>query len=1654
MVKRWILLCVMVFAVSVTLISCKQIVWAETDNLIIVNHGLYEDGKDTCLVEGTDCEEKVPWINGENGKLIWKVSTDNFQEPIKAEVFKGEQITPIKVYETIGEYEIEILDVEYFGIYRLLVTDAAGNQKECRQYVKVDRQDPTPDEILISFQASELDCKSISYEDIKKNPIKKLQNFINHLFAKKTLTVTFYAPDATKLNFSYQNEEEYVLNSQDGYFRVELPVENGSSTNEIAGRIVITEVQDAAGNVCRLEVGKEIQTQGMIILDDVAPVLSKVSYTPQVNSQKIELLNYYFYQSSAKASFEILETNFEGVLNENTEKRLPIYSGGINGEWSYDVQRKTASSIAKFSGKNGVEQEYHYSLFYMDPSGNYMEGKDKYVCAEGCYQSDVIVIDQRPPVLKSFLIESNSKREFIEDNNLLYAANVIGDDVKITVVIDDHEKYFDKEKVLLEYSDDGVHWFPLKREAMCTVENRNHRLVYTFDGKQNSESIYRFRVSYEDRAGNHMILSENHNISVEEHEGGTYTSCEKVVIDQVNPQLNAIKFSKPVQMFQEEHNDSKDEEISMIKDRNTKLYYKENTEVTFHLEDTFLKSENIRIKVYYRENKGKEWKVWDNVLNMKKDLKDKSIKVDFTLPDMDAEYYFTIFYTDNAGNPMVYGELMDHTNLEEAYPNGILQNTNCYISPIFVKDTKEPVYEIAYNQLPEKYNSVDCVEMVLSLREMNLDKDCTIIKISAQDINGIPIVVDELKDFTYYSDSKNYVAAWEQLLETKTTTPVYPDMAEMQTLKLNLSTEANYRIFVEMVDKVGKKTIYEKEFCIDRTPPTITVVTKDGRYFTSEVKVQCGLLDFSESDITYEMSDGGVIDRIIDKLTFGYFTKSKLIVHVKVHDQVSGVEHLMPTCINEGNKKTSYKLSEKTSVVKDDKSIVGYEIELPSDFKGTVQMHGIDYAKNEAKDTGAIGMIVETEKQHKKYAKSSIEVVTPYSKTPNYYSGNIDIKYYVEDLYSGLGMVNYQAGVHKETIIYPAGEEICTENLKEHRILAKNNNTNYVKLALEFFDNAGHEEKLAKENIPTVHIDQTSPKIRVVYDNMQVENEKYYKADRIATITIIERNFDPEDTNLQITGPATEITEWKHVGGSECKGDSNPSNTNHNDDCKWITSILFSKDGEYTFTCDTTDLAGNKSVYGQVDAFVIDKTYPEMMVNYDNHDVKNEYYYKAPRTATIEIKEHNFNEADVSILMTAINDQKNLSVPAIDSWKSEGDIHRTTIVYDYDAQFEFEISYIDLAGNEAEEYKKDTFVVDLTIPEVEFFDILDCSANNGIVAPGVRYLDINYDTEGIVLEITGYKNGSVKMQSSKTEIPHGMELKVKDFEYMQEVDDLYTLHTRVYDLAGNYSEKTIKFSVNRFGSVYSFDDKTEKLVGKKGTYYTKAEPKIVVYETNVDTLEFREITLNFNGKLKTLVENMDFKIYENGNDESWKRYVYEIGKENFLEEGIYILTIYSEDRAKNFSDNNTKGKKIEFVVDKTAPSILITGIENGKQYREASKEITIDGEDNVCLGTMEVIVNGETRLYTPIEIAEMNGRMKYLLKSDNDWQNIQVISRDAAGNVARTERFKVLITPNVFVQMYRNTFVFYTMVGMMLIFSVGIAFFTVKKKKKLQDSPS
>ena len=147
---------------------------------------------------------------------------------------------------------------------------------------------------------------------------------------------------------------------------------------------------------------------------------------------------------------------------------------------------------------------------------------------------------------------------------------------------------------------------------------------------------------------------------------------------------------------------------------------------------------------------------------------------------------------------------------------------------------------------------------------------------------------------------------------------------------------------------------------------------------------------------------------------------------------------------------------------------------------------------------------------------------------------------------------------------------------------------------------------------------------------------------------------------------------------------------------------------------------------------------------------------------------------------------------------------------------------------------------------------------------------------------------------------------------------------------------------------------------------------------------------------------MDFTVAESGTRYSWKQYTYTVGSANFTRDGIYILTFYSQDRASNVSDNASRGKAVEFAVDKTSPQILISGIEDGESYSGSSREITVSVTDNLLVEKVEIELGGETYAYTSAEVEEDGGLLILEAESSSETQAFRVWAGDAAGNTADT----------------------------------------------------
>ena len=727
----------------------------------------------------------------------------------------------------------------------------------------------------------------------------------------------------------------------------------------------------------------------------------------------------------------------------------------------------------------------------------------------------------------------------------------------------------------------------------------------------------------------------------------------------------------------------------------------------------------------------------------------------------------------------------------------------------------------------------------------------------------------------------------------------------------------------------------------------------------------------------------------------------------------------------------------------------------------------VDRAGNETYYGSEEGVVLDTAKPGPKIT------ITNLSQSQNgIFNEDVQLRIDVEDpiqgdTYSGLEKVWYTVSASgnvtsgQETVLMDnssnrvQGNRVFSQTIT---IPAKTYNSNDVRVKAYATDFTGNTGESAETQLK---IDVTNPSISVTWDLNDPANGKYYKDTRTATVTVTDRNFDPNGVRFNITntdGTSAQISGW-----------SSSSNIGISDSATSTCTVSFPADGDYTFTFGCTDLAGNSVEYGQTDTFTIDKTIPVITVSYDNNTAKNGNYYKEKRTATVTVKEHNFNASDVKAAITANLQGQGITAPSVSGFSNSGDTHTATVDYLKDGDYTFDISYSDLAGNAAAAYSTDKFTVDLTPPDVQIVDIEDKSANNDVVAPGVTYTDINFEEKGAVITLMGANNGVVTLNQVQSAIPDGQSIKLEDFPHTEAMDDLYTYKVKVEDKAGNVTEKSVMFSVNRYGSVYVLDAETKKWLstGEDDYTYINEEKPVGVIEYNVDTVDVSTLTSNRDGNLTNLKAGTDYKVKESGSEAQWKEYYYQIGAENFVEEGNYTLMISSQDKANNTTNNTSvkhAGKELPlaFTVDKTAPTVVVSGVEDGGQYRSAKRIMTVDAKDNLSLAEVEISIDGKNTVYEAEELYETDGIISVDIGRSNKWQTIEIKARDAAGNDLGTSKSEdgeltsksakvvmaVLVTPNVLVQYYMNKPVFFGTLGVVVLAAALIILFILKRRKE------
>jgi hypothetical protein len=525
-------------------------------------------------------------------------------------------------------------------------------------------------------------------------------------------------------------------------------------------------------------------------------------------------------------------------------------------------------------------------------------------------------------------------------------------------------------------------------------------------------------------------------------------------------------------------------------------------------------------------------------------------------------------------------------------------------------------------------------------------------------------------------------------------------------------------------------------------------------------------------------------------------------------------------------------------------------------------------------------------------------------------------------------------------------------------------------------------------------IDTHAPLATLSFDNDQVANTRYFKAQRTATLRVSDLTFTP--SLLDVSAP-----------GAAQSGFAETTKASSTEPGTYVDTIAFARDGTYTLSVSGTDGCGN--ALGDISqaagttapyAFTIDTVAPRLSITYtDGGGVSGAYYAKA-REATLSVTDADFS-AEGSVLSSpstsplASFDKDAPAFPKPTSWRSAGkDTYSATLDFSGDGRYAYGLTSTDLAGNTAA-LTCAPFALDTTAPVVDIEGVAAHSAYRDTIAPMISLTDDDFQASHTTLTLSGARCGEVALagKGSWKDIQGGEVFSFDDFKRVEASDDIYTLAASTTDKAGNTTSDSLTFSVNRFGSTYSFD---KSLAAVNGTYIKTPVP-VGFYEVNVSPLrpDTTSVRLSRNGSPAILPASAYSRTLAY-TGAGFSVYTYTLPASTFASDGAYILDVSDHDEAGNLNDNEDvhKDASIDFAVDGTAPLIIVPAPDTAPG---APEHLSATVRDNLRLRSVTMALDGK-----PLSYSHAAGTDSYdvTIPAASRAQVLTIKATDMAGNIA------------------------------------------------------
>lgn len=520
-------------------------------------------------------------------------------------------------------------------------------------------------------------------------------------------------------------------------------------------------------------------------------------------------------------------------------------------------------------------------------------------------------------------------------------------------------------------------------------------------------------------------------------------------------------------------------------------------------------------------------------------------------------------------------------------------------------------------------------------------------------------------------------------------------------------------------------------------------------------------------------------------------------------------------------------------------------------------------------------------------------------------------------------------------------------------------------------------------------IDRTAPTIVYDIDGQvaQDENRLYFDGSARGKVTI-------EDIDLEVDSIKfrNEDGSVKYVVPSYNEKDSTELS-------KRIYDFLLENDGAYKIETTASDTLGQTSSETSTE-IVVDKTAPKIEITYDKEapSADGNKYYPSNVQITVKVNDKWLDKTSSFVRVKKIDVAGGeVGVEPLNNWSGDlgDDEHVITFTTDGDGFYQVSVEANDMSKNH-DSAEGNKFGVDTTVPEVTLtFD--ENEPHNDKYYDKARtatitVTDFSFNEDEAKLAI----DEQVGKASASSWANTAVNVYTRTVSFEQ--DGKYTLKFNCKDKAGNSSNEVseAEFVIDR--TAPEINVSYNSLTPGNGKYYK---------DTRIANVNIKE--MSFDDKLVELapqpVSDLGTMPAFNGFSSSDDRNVSQI---SFSEDGTYGYIIKCKDLAGNTA---TEYMSDIFIIDKTAPEVNFSGVENFSANNGEVAPTVVYGDKYIDIQASKVTLkganNGPVNVGSSVKQIENGFAVSYSDfahdKSMDDLYVLEATVCDMAGNQTKDE---------------------------------------------------